>query len=213
MSVEVIGVIAVLIGLWGIYREPSFIIYVFVCSTLLGAAAGLILEALGGASISPAHLTLGFMSYRLLSDPKIAREAVNSVRPGRAGFWLVSTVVFSIATAYLMPRLFAGQTQVFPVRATSAYSEFLQPVTSNLTQSVYFIGNLACFVVISGVAASQSGKRTLLNAALAGAILNLIFAALDLVTYFTGTAEVFSIIRNSTYVIFADDQAVGLKRI
>jgi hypothetical protein len=213
MTVEVIGIVAVLFGLWGIYREPSFVVYVFVCSTLLGAAAGIIVESIGGVSISPAHLMLGFMSYRLLRVPEIAREAVNSISLGRAGFWLVLTVLFSIASAYLMPRLFAGQTLVFPVRATNAYSELLQPVTSNLTQSVYFVGNLVCFVIVSGVAASRSGKRILLNAALCGAILNLIFAALDLLTYFTNTAELLSIIRNSTYVIFADDQAAGLKRI
>jgi hypothetical protein len=213
MQVELIGIVAILIGLASFYREPPFIVYVFVCSTLLGAAAGLILEALGGASISPAHLLLGFLAYRLLRIRDIAREAINSIKPGRAGFWLALTVLFSIATAFLMPRLFAGETFVFPVRAQNAYTEFLQPSTSNLTQSVYFIGNLVCFFVISGVAASSFGKRVLLNAAFAGAVLNLIFAALDLLTYFTNTAEIFSIIRNATYTIYADDQAVGLKRI
>jgi len=213
MTVEVIGIVAILIGFWSIYREPSFIIYVFVCSTLLGAAAGLILDSLGGASVSPAHLLLGFLVYRLLSDPEMAREAFRSVQPGRPGFWLLVTVLYSIATAYLMPRLFAGQTFVFPVRAQNAYTEPLEPATSNLTQSVYFIGNLVCFLVMSGVAATRAGTKILLHAALAAAVLNLIFAALDLLTYSTGTAELFSIIRNANYTIYADDQSAGLKRI
>jgi hypothetical protein len=213
MTVEVIGIVAALIGLMSIYREPSFIIYVFVCSTLLGAAAGLILDSLGGASVSPAHLLLGFLAYRLLSDRDVARETRKSVKLGRPGFWLALTVIFSLATAFLMPRLFAGQTFVFPVRAQNRYTELLEPATSNLTQSVYFVGNLVCFLVISGVAASSSGTRILLKAALAGAVLNLIFAALDLLTYFTNTAELFSLIRNASYTIYADDQAAGLKRI
>jgi hypothetical protein len=213
MTVEIIGIVAVLIGLLSIYREPSFIIYVFVCSTLLGAAAGLILDSLGGASISPAHLLLGFLVYRLLSDRTIARETIKSVSLGLPGFWLAATVISSVATAFLMPRLFAGQTFVFPVRAENRYTELLAPATSNLTQSVYFVGNLVCFLVMSGVAATRSGTRILLNAALAAAVLNLIFAALDLLTYFTNTAEIFSIIRNATYTIYADDQAGGFKRI
>jgi hypothetical protein len=213
MSVEIIGIVAVLIGLISLYREPAFIVYVFICSTLLGAAAGLILESLGGASISPAHLLLGFVLYRLLSDHDISREVFRSLRPGRPGFWLAVTVVYSVVTSFLLPRLFAGQTFVFPVRAQNRYTTLLEPTTSNLTQSVYFIGNLVCFMVMSGVAATRSGTRILFNAALAAAIVNLIFAALDLMTYFTNTAVLFSIIRNATYTIYADDQAAGLKRI
>jgi hypothetical protein len=213
MTVEVIGVIAILIGLISLYRDQSFIINVFVCSTLLGAAAGLILDSLGGASIAPAHLLLGFLAYRLLGDPAIARGVAEAVRFGRPGFWLVLTVIFSLATAYLLPRLFAGETLVFPVRAQNRFTEPLTPSTSNLTQSVYFVGDLICFLVISGFAATRSGSRILLHAALAAAVLNLIFAALDLLTYFTGTAELLSFIRNANYTIYADDQAAGFKRI
>jgi len=213
MTVEIIGIIAVLIGFISIYREPPFIVYIFVCSTLLGAAAGLILDSLGGATVSPAHLLLGFLGYRLLSDPEIAREAAEAVKPGRPGFWLALTVGFSLVTAYLFPRLFAGQTYVFPVRAQNQFTEALQPANSNLTQSVYFIGDLICFMVVSAVAATRSGTRIMMNAVLTGAVLNLVFAALDLLTYFTGTADLLSFIRNSTYTIYADDQAGGLKRI
>jgi hypothetical protein len=213
MSVELIGLIAIAVGLIGIFRKPSFIIYVFVFSTLLGAAAGLILDSLGGASVSPAHLLLGFVVYRLVSDREIARGAINSIKPGHPGFWLAITVVYALATAYLLPRLFAGETFVFPVRAQNRYAEPLQPATSNVTQSVYFIGNLVCFAVMSGVASSRSGTRILLNATLATAVANLIFACLDLVTYTTNTAEIFSFIRNASYTIYADDLAAGFKRI
>ena len=83
MSIELVGIIAIAVGLISIFRKPSFIIYVFVFSTLLGAAAGLILDSLGGASISPAHLLLGFVVYRLMNDREIARGAINSIKPGR----------------------------------------------------------------------------------------------------------------------------------
>ena len=86
MSIELIGIIAVAVGLISIFRKPSFIIYVFVFSTLLGAAAGLILDSLGGASVSPAHLLLGFVVYRLMNDREIARGAIDFIKPGRPGF-------------------------------------------------------------------------------------------------------------------------------
>jgi hypothetical protein len=213
MSIELIGVITIVVGLISIFRNPSFIIYVFVFSTLLGAAAGLILDSLGGASVSPAHLLLGFVVYRLMNDREIARGAIDSIKPGRPGFWLAVTVFYALVTAFIFPRLFAGETFVFPVRAQNRYTELLQPATSNLTQSVYLIGNLVCFAVVSGVASSRSGTKVLLNAVLATAVANLIFACLDLATYTTNTAEIFSFIRNASYTIYADDVAAGFKRI
>jgi hypothetical protein len=213
MSIELIGIVATAVGLISVFRKPPFIIYVFVFSTLLGAAAGMILDSLGGASVSPAHLLLGFLLYRLMSDGEIARGAISSVKPGSPGFWLVVTTVYALVTAYLLPRLFAGDTFVFPVRAQNRYTELLQPATSNVTQSVYFVGNLVCFVVISGVASSRSGTTILLNAVLATALANLVFAALDLITYATNTAEILSFIRNASYTIYADDFAADFKRI
>ena len=213
MSVEVIGIVAVLIGFIALYCDQSFIVYAFVCSTLLGSAAALILDSLGGASISPASLLLVFVVYRLMRDPSVVRGALEAVGFGRPGFWLVVTVSISVASAFLMPRLFAGEVFVFPARPQSPYPELLWPANSNLTQSVYFVGDLVCFVVISGFTSRATGTRVLLNAALIAAILNLIFAALDVLTYSTNTAEILSFIRNAKYVIFADDQAAGLKRI
>jgi len=86
MSVEVIGIVAVLIGFIALYRDQSFIVYAFVCSTLLGSAAALILESLGGASISPASLLLVFVAYRLMRDPSVVRGALEAVGFGRPGF-------------------------------------------------------------------------------------------------------------------------------
>jgi len=42
---------------------------------------------------------------------------------------------------------------------------------------------------------------------------NLTFAGLDLATYFTGTTEVLSFIRNANYAMLVEDQAAGFKRI
>lgn len=213
MTVEAIGIVAVLIGLIALYRDQSFIIYIFVCSTLLGSASALILDSLGGASISPATLMLGFVAYRFLKDKDVARGAVESLSFGRPGFWLALTVVIGLAMAFLMPRLLGGEMYVYPARSQSPYTELLWPSTSNLTQSVYLVGDFICFVIVSGFASTGPGTRILLKAGLIAAAMNLVFAALDLLTYYTNTAEVMSFIRNATYVIFADDQSAGFKRI
>ncbi len=213
MTVEPIGIIALILGLIGLFRPPTFIVYAFVTSTLLGAAAAFNVSAIGGVSIPPAHLLFGFLTVRLLSSREIRHRTAETLAFGRPGFWLALTVSLSLVTAYFMPRLFQGETFVFPVRAEAAGVVPLAPATSNVTQSVYFIADATCFLVLSGYAGTRDGIRTLLNVALLAATVNLIFAALDLITYFTNTTEIFALIRNANYAMLVEADVAGFKRI
>jgi hypothetical protein len=214
MTVEFVGVFSLLIGLLSLYRRPSFIVYMFFCATLLGAAAAFVLTNLGGTNISPAHLLLGFLTVRLLRIPQISSNSIRGLALGYPGFWLLLTVIYSSFAAYLMPRIFAGETFTFAVRSESTYTILpLAPAMSNLTQSIYFVGDLICFVVIYGYASTQRGYRVLGKAAIVCATLNLVFAALDLVTYFTNTTELFEPIRNANYSMLSDTEMSGFKRI
>jgi hypothetical protein len=213
MTVEPIGIAILLIGLMSLFLEPAFIVSVFVCSTLLGSAAAIVLDSLGGTNIQPAHILLGFLAIRLLSDRKIAACAMHGITIGWPGFWLILTALFTLVSAYLMPRLFAGETFVFPVRSLTPFMVRLEPTTSNLTQSIYFAGDLICFVVIFGYASSFPGQLLLSRAVLGCAVLNLIFVVLDLATYYTGTGELLAFMRNASYAVMSDGEEAGFKRI
>lgn len=214
MTVELIGMITLALGLLSLFRPASFIIQLFLSSTLLGSSAAFILEAVGGTNISPAHLLLGFLADRLLSIESIYGAAAKSVTPGSPGFWLLLTVVYSAISAYFMPRLFAGQTFTFAVRnIEGGYSTPLAPAMSNLTQLIYFVGDLVCFVLHYGYAGTLSARRVLWGAAVWCAALNLVFAALDLAIYFTNTTELMSVIRNANYALLNDQEVAGFNRI
>src|SRR5258708_1699926 len=116
MTIEAVGVLALAIGLFGFLFDAAFIVYSFFCATLLGSAAAFILTSLGGTNISPAHLLLGFLAFKLLVDKTIAKNAFDGLTLGQPGFWLLLTVTYSAFSAYFMPILFAGQTIVYPVR-------------------------------------------------------------------------------------------------
>ena len=145
MSVEIVGIIALAIGFIGMFQPVTFMLYSFAASTLLQAAAAFNLDSIGGLSISPAHLLLGFLILRLFSDSEIRLQASNALAFGKPGFWLMTTVGLSIVTAVFMPRIFAGQTFVFPLRGTYGGAELLQPATSNITQSIYFMATPSAF--------------------------------------------------------------------
>lgn len=212
MTVEIIGIIALLVGLISLALPPQFIVFVFTSTMLLGSAAAFILESLGGTSISPAHLLLGFLAIKLLSSEQMVRQTMDRFVFPQAGFWLLLTTLYAIVSAYVMPRLFMGQTSTFGAR-TAAYLLPLEPTTANLTQTIYLIGDLVCFILLSAYAATLEGRRVFGNAILTCITLNLVFVVIDLATYFTGTTELLSFIRNATYTMLNDTELAGLKRI
>jgi hypothetical protein len=215
MTVELIGAIAFVFGLIGLFVEPSFIVYVFFASTLLGAAGALIIGGAGGTNIQPAHLLLGFLTIKLLADRDIRNGALRAMSVGRPAFWLLITMCYGTITAYVMPRLFLGETLAFAVRGQGGenYAAPLAPAMSNITQSIYFIGDFVCFLLLCGFGSSNAGRRSLGRAALGCAVLNLVFVVLDLATYATNTTELLSFIRNSTYSMISDTELAGFKRI
>jgi hypothetical protein len=214
MTVEIIGIITLAVAFIGLFCDPSFIVTAFFFATLLGSAAAFILESVGGLSISPSHFLLGFVALKLLIDKTILQRTIRAIAPGRPGFWLLLAVVYGLVSAYFMPRIFAGQTSVFPVRIyLNTVTLPLEPTMANLTQSIYFVADFMTFALIYGYGGSLSGYRVIGNAALACVVLNLLFAVLDLVTYLTGTAELLAFIRNANYGLMAEAEMSGFKRI
>ena len=214
MTVEIIGWIAVILGILGLVAGPPFLVFTFVTSTLLGASAAFVLDSLGGASISPAHLLLGFVVVCLASRRAILQRSLSGVAFPKAGFWLLITVVYSICTAIFFPRLFEGLTYIFPVRADAGYNLIpLAPANANFTQSVYFTSDFLCFITLYGYASLPQGWRLIAKTALFCAGLNLVFGAADMLTYWTNTSELLAFIRNANYRMLNDTEVAGFKRI
>ena len=149
----------------------------------------------------------------MLADRLVLQKIAEGIAPGRPGFWLLLTVVYSAISAFFLPRLFAGQTFVIAVRAVDFFNFPLAPTMANLTQSIYLIADFICFILIYGYARDTKGRLTVGNAAVCCVILNLIFAGLDLATYATGTTELLAFIRNANYALLSETELAGSKRI
>jgi hypothetical protein len=214
MTIEIIGMIAAVLGMLGFVAGPAFMAGLFITSTLLGASAAFVLDALGGASVSPAHLLLGFLVVSMVSHFGIRTAIARGLIFPKAGSWLLLTVIYSIFAAFYFPRLFAGTIYTFPVRSDAGYTLVpLGPSTANFTQSVYFTADFVCFIVMYAYASSRDGWRVVAKVALFCAGLNLTFGALDMITYWTNTTELFAFIRNANYRMLNDTEVAGFKRI
>jgi hypothetical protein len=212
MTLEVIGVITLVVGLLSIISGLPFVINMFFCSMLFGSAAAFILTSLGGTSILPPYVLLGFLAIKLLSTKDCVKRVREGLAFGRPGFWLALMLLDCTISAFFMPRLFEGQILVFPVRAMG-YVERLAPATANLTQSIYLFGDFVCFVLLCAYAATPGSIRIFGSAVLLCVTLNLIFAVIDWATYLTNTTVLLSFIRNASYGMLTEVELAGSKRL
>jgi hypothetical protein len=217
MQIEIIGVVAAIFGLIGWAAGRRFAIPVFFVATLLSSAAALVLPSLGGANIQPAYLLLGFLLLPAMLSRASLRRAGTALLPPNAGFWLLLTAVYALLSAYFLPRIFAGSTYVFAIARTELgpgiVSMPLEPTSGNITQAVYFLGDLACFLLFFDAASRPDGVKSIAVAALAATAINLCFAAIDFGSYKAGLGDVLGFIRNANYRMLDDATVLGLKRI
>ncbi len=217
MDVQFIGVVVFFLGIYFLVRGPKLGFYVFISSAVLGSCAAAILPSVGNSTLQPAHLLLGFLTFSVLKERQYWKPIAHCLTFPREGFWFAATAIYGGVTAYLYPRIFAGSVYVNAIGATEFGFPFIQvplgPSSGNITQSVYFFGNVLCFLMCYAYARTESGFRTVFNAMLLYCFMNIVFAVLDLVTFWTNTTYLLEFIRNSTYKLHNETVIYGLKRI
>ncbi|MBB3610335.1 hypothetical protein [Rhizobium sp. BK602] len=214
MSIEPIGIAAIVIGLFCLLLGNGATVVALAVMAVLGSAAALFL---GSANIQPGHVLLAFLVLGVITRERTARDFVQALRLGEPGFWFALLVAYGVMSAYFSPRLLSGETQIVPL-GTTAFGDTrstvpLVPVSSNLTQSVYMIGNLICFTMTVAVASSFRGFQAVLAGLLAYSVANTVFAMLDITTFATGSQGLLAFMRNAQYTLHTDDQIAGVKRI
>lgn len=214
MNIEPIGIFAVFIGLFCLLLGNSATTIALVVASVFGSAAALFVSS---ANIQPGHVLLGFLAIGIMTRRHDAQAVIRALHPGEPGFWLALLVVYGVSSAYFAPRLFAGGTQIIPL-GTTIYDNTgstvpLVPVSSNLTQSIYMVGNLLCFAMTAAVASRYRGFTAVITGLIGYALANTLFALLDIATFSSGTQDFLSFMRNAQYTLHTEDQIAGLKRI
>ncbi len=216
MTVEWIGLATFVLGCLCLVLGRRVAIHTFIMSTLLGASAAAILTALGGANLPPAHLILGFVTIIALT-PAWRDAALANLAWPRPGFWLLLTVLYGALAAVFLPRLLAGATYVFTFARTDFGTGLLLvplgPVSGNITQTIYFVGDLVAFCVIGAFARDEQGKIWIAQALIVTGFANLFFAGLDYLTFFTGTTDYLAFLRNAPYRMLDTAEVIGIKRL
>jgi hypothetical protein len=213
MDIAPIGLITFAIGCVCLLLGYRATVAVFIVTTMLTSAAAL---TLGTADIKPSYLFLAFVLIATLLRQKEAAAFLRALHPSQPGFWLACLVAYAVVSAFVFPRLLFGATGTIPLSGTGLSGQRtvpLAPVSSNLTQSVYLCGNLACFAAVVAIASTRDGFRAVLIGLVAFAICNCLFALLDIATYAAGISDVLGFMRNARYEVHADTEIANVKRI
>lgn len=206
MSLTLIGAAQFVIGfillLFG--TVPSMLVFVLVSALMMGSSA-INLPAIGNSSIPPVEFAAIFFAVRVFLPGSVRTADVAAAL--RANLLMILFVLYGVVGAILLPRLFAGQIDVVPmrVRALSRYesierftyaTQTLLPTSQNLTTTIYLIGTLMVAVCAYVALVNKAAWRTLVIAVAVVAVIHVVIGVASVA--FPGSA-VLNFFRNGAY--------------
>tara|TARA_R110000772_G_scaffold156977_1_gene268222 strand:+ start:889 stop:2388 length:1500 start_codon:yes stop_codon:yes gene_type:complete len=202
MTPTVIGLGVLILGIWLLYKGDLLaLLCAMLILGLLEGSAAVILPAIGGSSIPPDRIMLGFLavaSLNLIKDrAELGKDAIieNS--------WLVIFCAYGVISAFFLPRIFQGQIDVVPLRPAGLRSIFdafpLAFSSQNITTAVYLIGT-ALAAIFSYVATRRAADITpLVTVAIAITLGHAALGILGVVLRGTPWDMVIDFFRNGSY--------------
>ena len=202
MIPTVFGLISIVVGFALLVRgTPLDLLRFMMLSTLFSGSAALIMTALGGSSISPAHLALVFLVARILL-PGSGEYARIPTALG-ANVFLVVYALYGAVSAFILPRIFQGQISVTPLRPMGLNSLFdtfpLTFSTQNITTAVYMLGTLLSGICATVVARREDAAGKIVGTACLIGCTHAAFGVLGVVLTNLGLGEILNFFRNGSY--------------
>jgi hypothetical protein len=201
------SVFAAICVLCGAFATHTRTLQLQVLFCLFGGAAAVTLTALGGSVITPAVTFLPFFLYRGWLENRVKTSGVPP-----AGFWLGLAVAWGLLGAILFPRLLADSMQILVVDRESVYQTamkvWLRPVSGNITQAGYAVGNVLTFFAARALLAHKARLDSFRDAMLLLAALNCTAAVVNLAEYHLGLPSILEYVRTG-YKSFGAYEAAG----
>lgn len=199
-----IGAIIILAGLWFLFRPAvEMLIFVLFCSLFAGASA-IDAVALGHSSIPPNELALGFLAVRLCR--RDFRRSPAIISGLRHNAWLVVFCTYAAASAFVLPRIFAGRVLVMSMQHAKVLAP-LAPSSQNITQALYILGTAFGAVATSAVVVKDRAPDALVKGVLLISWTHIATGVADALASAVHINGIFDFLRNGAYAQL--DQEVG----
>lgn len=213
MTISIIGLLFAVAGLVAMLRSSMAALGVFALGAIFMAASAI---AIGPANVTPGHFTLAFFIGAILLRRRGFENLFGSFARLEGAYVLLALTCWAIFSAFIMPRLFYHMVQLYPLSLSQTMFyvlEPLQPSSSNINQSIYFIGDLATFLAVGAIA--MKSERIVLAAKimLFVTIAHVSIAVVDSITYSIGVPDLLDFMRNADYAQAYTAAVSGMKRL
>ncbi|CAN5915327.1 hypothetical protein BH11PSE13_BH11PSE13_20550 [soil metagenome] len=199
---------------WSFFQGKQVLLYMLFASMSFGSFAAIPTEVTGGLTLTPTPLIAMFLIARELGSMRGLATGVDSaLKPSGLFLLFLFWVVAGVTTAF-MPRLFAGNVQVVPVRfGDLADSVLLVPTTQNISQFVYISVSVLSVFAFASLLRSESMRRHALVALCFGAAVAVATGFLDYIAQSAGLESVLEVFRTASYALLIEDEILGAKRV
>ncbi len=209
MSVSPIGVVigALLIAIGCVVRAPFAV--AFFASLAFGSTA----IVSGGINLLLYVPLAGLLIAAAAVRRTFWRDLARVFRMHWTAIVVATLLVYGVASALVLPRLFDGVTTVFVPGRDAIIETTLRPVSGNINQSAYFASGILAFFAVA-TQLTRAGRFAMLRTGFfAFAITNAALGGLDLLGKLAGAGDLLAPIRTAGYSMLIDVQVEGFWRI
>jgi len=148
-----------------------------------------------------------------LARGNLLRGVEAALDPARLGLF-TAFMAYSILSAVILPRLFAGMVEVIPVSgADLSGASLLIPRPGNITQTAYMLISYLTVVAVAVVGSRRDFRQHYMKALLWGAATIIVSGLLDLAADRVGATALLEPFRTVSYTLLTDVEAAGAKRV
>ena len=201
-------------ALLGLFGKSHALLYLFFASMAFGSFAVVPPELTSGLTLTPTPVVALLIILRSLCSLGGMKFCVAALRsPKRLlllfMFWLVALV-----TAFFMPRLFAWEVIIIPVRLTLAtVGEPLIPSPQNFSQLAYLTISVFATLAFARTLRAAEQRQHALQAMCLGATMVVMTGLLDYMAQYVALDGVLQPFRTATYALMTEVQILGNKRV
>ena len=199
---------------WSLFQRQHILIYLFFGTMPFVSFAAIPPALTGGLTLTPTPIiALVIVAKQMTSISGIKIAIVTALRASELLYLFLFWLIAGIFTIF-MPRFFANQVEVLPVRSTGLLSTaMLQPTTQNLSTFIYVSVSVLSVFAFSRLLRPLEMRIHILNALCLGAAITVVTGILDFVSQQLNLQSFLEIFRTASYALLVDDEVMDSKRV
>lgn len=201
------------LAIWAMMSPRPVLLYLFFATIPIGATAVVPTFLTGGLTFTATpivSLLIIVRTFATRSGP--AFFLTSALLPSRLLLLFLFWVVAVVSTIF-MPRLFAGEVMVVPIRGLLDETAPLQPTMQNVSQLAYMTISIFTVFAFARTMQSETNRQHALKALCFGGAVVAFTGLVDYASQFIPLDPVLAPFRTATYALVTDVEVLGGKRV